>query len=69
MTNKIIKTTFTILICFVFTIYVLPVQTLAFGPSDSTIYEGIDVSNYQGEINFEKVSKLLVIFRNIFYSQ
>ena len=57
MTNKIIKTIFTILICLVFTIYVLPVQTLAFGPSDNTLYQGIDISSYQGEVNFEKVKK------------
>lgn len=52
---KIIKTIFTILICMTFTIYVLPVKSIAFGPSDNTIYEGIDVSSYQGEIDFKKV--------------
>lgn len=55
MAQKIIKTIFTFLLCFTFTIYVLPVQVMAFGPSDDTLYEGIDVSSYQGEIDFEKV--------------
>ncbi len=55
--SKIIKTIFTILICMTFTIYVLPVKSIAFGPSDNTIYEGIDVSSYQGEIDFKKVKE------------
>jgi len=30
---------------------------LAFGPSSKTIYEGIDVSEWQGDINFKKVKE------------
>lgn len=55
--NRILKIIFTIIICFAFIIYVLPTQTMAFGPSDDTIYEGIDVSSYQGEIDFKKVKE------------
>lgn len=31
------------------------VSSLAFGPSSSTIYQGIDVSSWQGNINFAQV--------------
>ena len=37
--------------------YILPVQVLAFGPSSNTIYQGIDVSGYQGNIDYKKVVK------------
>lgn len=57
MIHKTLKTTFTILVCFAFIIYVIPTQSIAFGPSDDTLYEGIDVSSYQGEIDFEKVKE------------
>lgn len=57
MIHKTLKTTFTILVCFTFIIYVIPNQSIAFGPSDDTLYEGIDVSSYQGEIDFEKVKE------------
>lgn len=40
-----------------FVIYAVPIPILAFGPSSDTIYQGIDVSIYQGEIDFEKVKK------------
>ncbi len=52
-----IKFIFIFLLCFAFMIYVIPSQTLAFGPSDDTIYEGIDVSSYQGNIDFKKVKQ------------
>ena len=57
MSQKIIKTTFTFLLCFAFIIYVLPTQVMAFGPSDDKLYEGIDVSSYQGEIDFARVKQ------------
>ena len=37
--------------------YILPVQVLAFGPSSNTIYQGIDVSGYQGNIDYKKVKE------------
>ncbi len=55
--KNILKLIFTILVCLAFTIYVLPAKSLAFGPSDDTIYEGIDVSSYQGEIDFKRVKE------------
>lgn len=55
MPQRMIKKMFIFLICTAFIIYVLPSGVIAFGPSDSTIYEGIDVSSYQGEIDFKKV--------------
>lgn len=57
MAQKIIKISFTIIVCFIFSVYVLPINTMAFGPADSTIYEGIDVSSYQGIIDFKKVKE------------
>lgn len=36
------------------TIYTMPTKVLAFGPSSNEIYNGIDVSGYQGNIDFEK---------------
>lgn len=57
MVQKIAKIAFTFIVCFAFMIYVLPTHMIAFGPIDSTIYEGIDVSSYQGEIDFKKVKE------------
>ena len=37
--------------------YGLPTQVIAFGPSDNSIYQGIDVSGYQREIDFRKVKE------------
>ncbi len=36
-------------------LYTFPVKTLAFGPSSENIYQGIDVSEFQIDIDFEKV--------------
>lgn len=52
-----LKKIFTIFVSFIFLIYVLPLPVLAFEPSDDKIYQGIDVSGYQGNINYEKVKK------------
>lgn len=57
MVQKKIKIIFTILVCCSFLFYVLPTKNLAFGPADDVIYEGIDVSSYQGEIDFRKVKE------------
>lgn len=57
MQKRIIQTIFTIFVCFTFIIYVLPTSSLAFGPSSEEIYEGIDVSIYQRDIDFKKVKQ------------
>ena len=57
MMQKTVKTILTILVCLAFLIYILPPEAIAFEPSDTTLYEGIDVSSYQGEIDFEKVKE------------
>lgn len=57
MSRKILKTLVITLISLAFTLYMLPTRTLAFGPSDETIYEGIDVSGYQGNIDFKRVKQ------------
>jgi len=51
MTKKI----FIFLLAFFLSIYILFTPVLAFGPSDDRIYQGIDISGYQGEIDFKKV--------------
>lgn len=43
------------LILFVMLFYIFPICSLAFGPSSDTIYKGIDVSGYQGNIDYKKV--------------
>lgn len=43
------------LIIFIFPMYILIGPVYAFGPSDSTLYEGIDVSGWQGTINYTEV--------------
>ena len=55
--TKLIKATFTFLLTFIFVIYILPVPIFAFGPSSDEIYQGIDVSTYQGNIDFKKVKE------------
>lgn len=55
--TKLIKLSFTFLLTFIFIIYIMPVPIFAFGPSSDEIYQGIDVSTYQGNIDFEKVKK------------
>lgn len=54
---RFIVNIFISLTCFVFMTYILSVQSLAFAPSSNVFYEGIDVSNYQGEIDFQKVKQ------------
>ncbi len=53
--KKTFKLLSIIIMLTVATIYTLQAKILAFGPSSETIYEGIDVSGYQGNIDFEKV--------------
>lgn len=54
MKNKSLKL-FTILIIFLFQYYILLVPSFAFVPSGNEIYEGIDVSSWQGDIDFNQV--------------
>lgn len=55
--KKTFKLLSIIIMLTVATIYTLPAKILAFGPSSETIYEGIDVSEFQRNIDFEKVKK------------
>ncbi len=55
--KKSLKISFIFLLTFVFITYILPVPIFAFGPSSDEIYQGIDVSTYQGNIDYEKVKK------------
>lgn len=55
--KRIVNIIFTSIACFIFLIYILPSQVLAFGPASEPLYNGIDVSGYQGNINFEKVKE------------
>ncbi len=53
------KKRFIILLVFIVTMlfqfYILVLPSFAFSPSGDTIYEGIDVSSWQGEIDFSQV--------------
>lgn len=49
------KKIFMILILLLFQFYILAVPALSFSPSTNIIYEGIDVSAWQGDINFVEV--------------
>lgn len=49
------KLIITILIIFTLPMYILITPVYAFGPSSDTIYEGIDVSGWQGSIDYEQV--------------
>lgn len=55
--NKIKKVSLMLLSTIIILCYVLPIQVFAFGPSDNTIYQGIDVSGYQRNIDFKKVKE------------
>ena len=53
------KKRFIILLVFIVTMlfqfYILVLPSFAFSPSGDTIYEGIDVSSWQGKIDFSQV--------------
>ena len=53
--NKVKGKFFVGFLCLLLLVIFTPVISLAFGPSSSTIYQGIDVSSYQGNINFSLV--------------
>lgn len=54
MKNKFLKL-LTTLIIFLFQYYILLVPSIAFSPSGNNMYEGIDVSGWQGNIDFNQV--------------
>ena len=51
--KKVLKLLSIVIMLTVATIYTMPTKVLAFGPSSNEIYNGIDVSGYQGNIDFE----------------
>lgn len=55
--KKILKLLSIVIMLTVATIYTMPTKVMAFGPSSDEIYNGIDVSEYQGNIDFGKVKK------------
>ena len=55
--KKILKLLSIVIMLTVATIYTMPTKVMAFGPSSDEIYNGIDVSGYQGNIDFGKVKK------------
>lgn len=46
-----------VLICFIFYLFLLNTIVYAFSPSSEKIYSGIDVSEWQGNIDYEKVAE------------
>lgn len=52
-----IKITLLVLTAVIFVSFNFGCAVLAFGPSSDKIYEGIDVSEWQGNINFKKVKE------------
>lgn len=57
MFNKMKKISLLFLSSMIIVCYILPTKVFAFGPSSNTIYQGIDVSGYQGNINFREVKE------------
>lgn len=51
------KKIFIILLCIIFSLFIMIYPSLAIEPSSSIIYEGIDVSEYQGYIDYKKVKQ------------
>ena len=54
---RFIKITLLVLTAVIFVSFNFGCAVLAFGPSSDKIYEGIDVSEWQGNINFKKVKE------------
>ena len=57
MFNKMKKISLLFLSSMIIVCYILPTKVFAFGPSSNIIYQGIDVSGYQGNINFREVKE------------
>ena len=55
MKNNVLKILICFLIIIITPIYILITPVHAFAPSSSILYEGIDVSGWQGNINYEQV--------------
>lgn len=55
MKNKILKIMLSFLIIVTAPMYILIAPVYAFSPSSDTIYQGIDVSGWQGNINYAEV--------------
>ena len=55
--NRILKTFCTIFILPIFLIYLLAPSSMALSPSSEPTYAGIDVSGYQGNINYSEVKQ------------
>lgn len=56
--KKILKLLSIVIMLTVATIYTMPTKVMAFGPASNEIYNGIDVSEYQGNIDFGKVKRM-----------
>lgn len=56
MTVHLLKKIVILLIIVTFPIYILVTPVCAFGPSPGNIYEGIDVSGWQGNIDYSQVA-------------
>lgn len=54
-TKKSLKNSFLVIFLALFIVFSTSISSFAFGPSSSTIYQGIDVSSYQGNIDFASV--------------
>lgn len=52
---KKISNKFLSLLCFFILLVTISTPIFAFGPSSNTIYEGIDISSWQKNVNFSKV--------------
>lgn len=55
MKNRLLKIFVSFLVIVAVPMYILIVPVYAFSPSNNVIYEGIDVSGWQGSINYEQV--------------
>lgn len=55
MKNKIVKIIFCLYITIAVSMYILIAPVYAFSPASPDLHEGIDVSGWQGNINFEEV--------------
>ena len=55
MKNRLLKIFVSFLVIVAVPMYILIVPVCAFSPSNNVIYEGIDVSGWQGSINYEQV--------------
>ena len=54
-TKKSLRNSFLVIFLALFIVFSTSIPSFSFGPSSSTIYQGIDVSSYQGNIDFASV--------------